>query len=226
MTSSELIPLVGFAAVLAVTPGPDTLLSLRYGLLGRRTGVAAATGTSLALFAWAALAGTGVAATLRASPTLYESLKVVGGGYLAYLGVRTLRDARTSTPTVAPRDDEDGAPPARSTSTRRGTQTGRAFMTGVLTCLTNPKTGLFFVALLPQLAPPHASVGFIVLGLGGVVALVVYAYLLLVAVSADAVQRHPSAPRLTRALETVSGVALLGIGLVTGASAALNLLTT
>lgn len=94
MTLSSYLGLLAVSAVLAITPGQDTMLSLRNALLSRRAGLGAATGSSVAALIWAALAATGLAALFQASPVAYELLSLIGGLYVIFLGVRAMRSAR------------------------------------------------------------------------------------------------------------------------------------
>lgn len=94
MTLSSYLGLLAVSAVLAVTPGQDTMLSLRNALLSRRAGLGAATGSSVAALIWAALAATGLAALFQASPVAYELLSLIGGLYVIFLGLRAVRSAR------------------------------------------------------------------------------------------------------------------------------------
>ncbi len=92
MTTGVLVTFVLTAAVLAVTPGPDSLLVLRAIVLrGRRAGLATVAGVLSGLAVWMVAAAVGLSALLRASELGYQVLKVVGATYLVVLGVQALR---------------------------------------------------------------------------------------------------------------------------------------
>lgn len=259
MTLSSYFALVGVAVILAVTPGPDTMLSLRYALSSRRAGLGAATGSSLAAFVWAALAATGLAALFDTSPLAYEILSLVGGAYLVILGLRAAASARvrlrltTPAPAAEPAKREiallaAGAPAGLSespasplngaaTSGRESSGSGATrgagprartgLLAGLATCMTNPKVGLFFLALFPQFTPQDASLVFTVGVLGGTVALTMYLYLIGVVLLVDGANRWLSNPRVTGWIELVSGATLLVLGLymlVTGGHGMVTLL--
>lgn len=255
MTLSSYFALVGVAVILAVTPGPDTMLSLRYALSSRRAGLGAATGSSLAAFVWAALAATGLAALFDTSPLAYEILSLVGGAYLVILGLRAAASARvrlrltTPAPAAEPAKREiallaAGAPaglsespasplsgaatsewessslevsgrePSGGAATRvTGPSARTGLLAGLATCMTNPKVGLFFLALFPQFTPQDASLVFTVGVLGGTVALTMYLYLIGVVLLVDGANRWLSSPRVTGWIELVSGATLLVLGL-------------
>lgn len=225
MSTTTWIGLLGMAVVLAVTPGPDTLLALRYAVVGRRHGVMAASGTSVAIFVWAGLAAVGVAAVLNSSPAAYAALATVGGAYLLVLGVRTLGSARARLREDAPATTlvhAGGAGAAESGAAESGTAelgaavagaaVGGAFLAGIATCLTNPKTGLFFIALFPQFVTPGVGSLYVTLVLGGTVAIVLYAYLVGVVAIADAARLWLARPRVTATIEAVSGAILAALG--------------
>ncbi|GAA4927987.1 LysE family translocator [Nesterenkonia rhizosphaerae] len=232
MSLSTYFALVGVAVILAVTPGPDTMLSLRYALSSRRAGLGAATGSSLAAFAWAALAATGLAALFETSPLAYEILSLVGGAYLILLGVRAVSVARLrmravslartqekmlvgagesqASPASLTNGDVVDVPAAAPVKILRA-RTG--LLAGMATCMTNPKVGLFFLALFPQFTPQEAPLVFTVGVLGGTVALTMYLYLIGVVLLVDGANRWLSNPWITGWIELVSGATLMVLGL-------------
>src|SRR3954454_2733012 len=136
---------VGVAALVIVTPGPDTALTVRNALLGgRRAGVATAAGVALGLAVWTAAASAGLAALLVASEPAFVAVKLAGAAYLVLLGLQTLVHAWRGRPAVA--DGEREAARLRP---------GVALRQGLLNDLGNPKIAVFFTTLLPQFAPPH-----------------------------------------------------------------------
>jgi threonine/homoserine/homoserine lactone efflux protein len=130
-----------FAAFLAVLPGPATAMVISSAARdGRAQAMRATLGDAAGLALWAVASMLGVSALLVASEVAFTTLKVVGAFVLIAYGVAAIRAAR--------RGDEIHAPRAR---------TG-AFRMGLLTALTNPKVGLFYIALLPQFVPEGTPV--------------------------------------------------------------------
>ncbi|WP_147106141.1 LysE family translocator [Nesterenkonia populi] len=231
MTFASYLGLLAAAAVVAVTPGPDTMLSLRCALSSRRAGLGAATGSCTAVFVWAALTASGLAAIFDASPVAYEILSTVGGMYLLFLAARTIVTARrrmnapllvtlsasgSGLASEAPRTHDQCA--AKVPTLRSG------FLAGLATCMTNPKVALFFLAIFPQFMPEDGSLIFAVVVMGGTVAGTMYAYLLAVVFLVDAANRWLSSPRVTGRIEMVSGLILLGLGIYMLTSGVLGLL--
>lgn len=130
------IPFVVAITTLTVVPGTDTLMVLRRSVTGWKPGLLASVGICMGLFVHGALSALGVSALLASSPALFSVLKGVGAGYLIYLGALALRDALKG---------RDLLPSTLSTTDQRS-----AFYQGFINNLLNPKTLLFYIALLPQ----------------------------------------------------------------------------
>ena len=133
------------AGLLTLIPGPDTLLTLRTAVAaGRVQALAVGGGICSALLGWGCAAGLGLTAALAASPDLYLALRWTGAAYLTCLGVRAV---------VAggrwPDTDGTGEPPGPAR---------RYYLRGLATCASNPKVGVFYVALFPAFIPPGAHV--------------------------------------------------------------------
>ncbi len=212
MTPVSYLAFCGLCVLLAITPGPDTFLTLRYSLVRTRLGLAAATGSSLGSLLWAALVGVGLAALLEQSADAYRIVKILGGLYLVYLGFRAFWSSRKS---AHPKDAARTAAP-----TARGRGAGGAFTAGLLSCSLNPKVGLFFLAVVPQFLPAHGDRFALTMALGATDAVVSMAYLSCVGLVAAKANAWLKRPKVTRALERVSGgiLALLGVGTIATAT--------
>jgi threonine/homoserine/homoserine lactone efflux protein len=132
--------------ILAITPGPDMSLFLQRTMTsGRGAGIASTLGASAGCLVHTVLAAVGLSAVIAASPNAFFVLQLVGAGYLLWLAVDALRNGSSLNVTVAE---------------RQPISLSRAFSTGVMINLLNPKVVLFFVTFLPQFisaADPHAS---------------------------------------------------------------------
>ncbi|MEX5255147.1 LysE family translocator [Kocuria arenosa] len=221
MDTSSYLALLGVAVVLALTPGPDTVLTLGYALRRRRDGMLAAAGSAVGVFAWAGLVAVGVAAFLNSSPAAFQALRLLGGAYLFYLAYRAVTAHAPAPATAVPATigaaqvagSTAAAPPTRPEPSRRRARS--AFTAGLVCCLTNPKTGLFFLALLPQFTPPGAGALFVVVVMGGTVAATIGVYLLAVALAAHTASTWLNRPTVTRRIELVSGAVFVALGLMT-----------
>lgn len=205
MTLGGYLTFVGLAVVLALTPGPDSLLVLRFSVRRARIGIAAAAGCSLATIVWATLAGVGLATLIEQSAELYRGLKLVGGGYLLYLGVQTIRHSRSLSTA-----DSKAVPPVG---------VGSAHLAGFLSTMTNPKVGLFFLAIMPSFLPADELAVSVSLVLGATTAVVGFVYLVVLSIAAAQATAFLRKPRVSTWIERISGGILAGLGLATAATA-------
>jgi threonine/homoserine/homoserine lactone efflux protein len=188
------------AAIVIVTPGPDTALTIRNTLLGgHRAGVHTALGVATGQALWALTTGFGVAALLAASEPAFRALKLLGAAYLVYLGIQSLLAA-------ARRVER-----ARTERTSANLPARIAYRQGVISNLGNPKMAAFFLSLLPQFTSGEATVGpLLVLGLVFSTMTLVWlsAYAIAVARAGDFLRQSS----VRRVLDAVVGVVLVALG--------------
>jgi threonine/homoserine/homoserine lactone efflux protein len=191
----ELVAFLGVSALVIVTPGQDTALTIRNTLLGGRiAGVFTAVGVSAGQATWTVATSVGVGALLVASEPAFFALKLVGGAYLVVLGVQAILHRGKTLP-VAP----GGGRVTSRTALRQG----------ALSNLGNPKMLAFFTSLLPQFASSFA--GLLVLGLVFCAMTLVWLSVYSVVVTkAGALLRRT---RVRRTIELVTGTVLVGLGL-------------
>jgi threonine/homoserine/homoserine lactone efflux protein len=201
----QLVAILGVFALVIVTPGPDTALTIRNTLIGGRTsGVATALGVVSGQACWTVAASAGIAALIVASEPAFLALKLVGAAYLVYLGLQALAAAvlpgRTAT---LPAEREAG----------RGLDRRTAYRQGALSDLGNPKAAAFFTSLLPQFASSGGGAFWTMLALGALMCAMTLAWLTLyataVARAGDVLRR----PRVRRTIEGITGVALVALGI-------------
>jgi len=202
MTPTAILAFAGLCVVLALTPGPDTFLVLRFSLARQGAGLAASAGSALGSMVWALAVALGLAALLQQSAEAYRILKIVGGLYLIYLGVTALIASR--------RHGSSFETGPRRTSLPSG------FVAGMLSTMLNPKVGLFFLAIAPQFVPRGAGALGNTMLLGAVDAVVGGVYLAVVALIAARAVAWLKRPRVAKAFERVSAsiLAALGVGTI------------
>ena len=123
------------ALALLVIPGPAVLyVVVQSAEQGRRVGLASVLGIHVGTLVHVAAATVGLSALIVASAVAFSAVKYAGAVYLIYVGVRK----------VLGRDDIASAGAQPRVSYRR------AFVRGAVVNVLNPKTALFFLALLPQ----------------------------------------------------------------------------
>jgi RhtB (resistance to homoserine/threonine) family protein len=189
------------AALFTLTPGLDTALVIRTALRsGRTAAIVAGVGVSTGVVIWGALAGLGITAVLTASRLAYDILRWVGAAYLLYLGIRSLLALRASQT-----DSEQAArEPPRSRFA--------AYRMGLLTNLTNPKVGVFYMSLLPQFIPVNVPALPASLLLAGIHASEGTIWLSLVAWGVARLGAVMMSVRVRKALEGLTGFVLIGFG--------------
>lgn len=146
-TTLSLLGIAGAMAVGAMSPGPSFVMVARTAVASRSDGLAAALGMGAGGLAFSIAALAGLQAAFLAVPGLYLAIKAFGGAYLIYLGFRIWRGARQP---LAITPDTDASP-------RRQGRSGRTFLLGLATQVSNPKTAVvyasIFAAFLPREVP-------------------------------------------------------------------------
>ena len=200
----HLIAFIVAGWLLNLTPGPDVLYIVSNALrAGVRAGIVAGLGITAGCFVHIVAAAVGVGTLLAASTEAFTVLKVLGAGYLLYLGARMLL-ARPS-PAVA----TDAAPVVDAPRGLRA-----IFMGGFWTNVLNPKVALFFLAFVPQFIAPDAAnktLAFVLLGLlFNLNAIPVNTGW---AVAAGWLARRGTVRHWMRALDRVAGAMFIGFGI-------------
>jgi RhtB (resistance to homoserine/threonine) family protein len=146
MPDHTLLLILGIHALALVSPGPDFAVVTRTAIVsGRRAGLWAAAGVATAIAVYVLVSVLGMSLVLAALPDLARILAIVGALYLAWLGIQCLR-SRGQLP------DAQAAPGGR-----------KAFVTGFLTNLLNPKAMLYFGSVLSQALKPGLAAADVVL---------------------------------------------------------------
>jgi threonine/homoserine/homoserine lactone efflux protein len=132
--------LVAFSLVaipIILLPGPSVLFVIGRSLsLGRIGGLLSVAGNAAGAFVVVLAVAFGVGIVIAESAILFTVIKTVGAGYLIYLGVQAIRHRR---------DRADAA-----TATVPPTRKWKLLVQGFLVGVSNPKTIVFFIAVLPQ----------------------------------------------------------------------------
>ncbi len=194
------------AIALIVVPGPAVLYIVgRSVSQGRSHGLISALGVATGVIVHTAAAAFGVSVIVAESAVAFSALKYAGAAYLVYLGIQKIR--RPSALGAAAADQP-------FISLRRTYAQG--FVVNVL----NPKTALFFLALLPQFVDTDrgaAAPQIVVLGvLFGVLALIsdsTWAF-----VSSAAAERLRRSERALQRLDRGAGAIFIGLGVLAALS--------
>ena len=195
---------VALAHLLAVvSPGPDFAVVLRQSLThGRRTAIWTSVGVGTAILLHVGYSLLGLGLLIQSAEVWFDVVKYAGAGYIAWLGLQSLRvKARTEAEVFAARGEAGGA----------GLPTSRAaFVTGFVTNALNPKATLFFVSLFVMVVSPQTP-KLVQLGYGVWMALGTMAWFSLVAVFFTREDVRRGFLRLGHWIDRVLGVVFLAL---------------
>lgn len=199
MDSAQLILFIITSVILIATPGPDLLLVMSRSIaIGHKAGVATAAGVSTGLLGHTLLAALGLGAILQTSALMFTALKIVGAGYLIYLGVKSF------------------LAPIHTLEVKKTKQVSyrELFIQGAISNISNPKIAIFYFAFLPQfvsLDSSHPTI--MLLGLGIAFALLTFLLKSPVALFAGRLsgwlRQNPSVQSW---LNRISGCVLIALG--------------
>ena len=190
---------VATSAVVLAIPGPTILLVLSYSIAhGRKATLPVVIGVALGDSVAITLSLIGLGTLLAASAFWFTIIKWIGGLYLIYLGVALLRGAARLMP--------EQAQQTLTSAPRK--LFGNAFIVTAL----NPKSIVFFIALLPQfISADHPLIAQLwILGITFVVLATIGATSY--ALFAASIRRWLASPRAQKAYSMVGGGLLIGAG--------------
>lgn len=191
--------LLGFAlAVLLIelTPGPN--MAWLAGLAateGRRNGLAAVAGIALGLLANGLLAALGLATLLRVAPQLWTALRLAGAAMMLWLAVTTWRSA------------------GQAQAIQPDSSARRAFATGAMINLLNPKAYIFFLVVAPQFLPNAALTLQAALFLTLISASIATATHLAIVIAGSSAHAWLMDPARTRMIRRLFALVMLGVAL-------------
>ncbi len=201
MDMTRLLAFSAVAIVLIVVPGPSVLFIVSRALsLGRQAALITVAGNAAGEFGQVVAVAVGVGTLVATSVAVFTVVKLLGAAYLVYLGVQTIRRGR--------RGSLVQTSPAPARSHRQVT------WQGLVVGATNPKSMVFFAAVLPQFVAPHLGdvpLQLLLLGLVwvGIALLSDSAWALAASVARSWFSRSP---RRFGRVQAGSGVVMIGLG--------------
>lgn len=139
MSTGHLLAFSAMALAIIVIPGPTVLFVVGRALAhGRGTALTSVVGNEIGALALVVAVALGIGSIVERSVVVFTALKLAGAAYIVYLGVQAFRHRRSLTEAIG------GAAGASGRSRARDLWQG--FVVGA----TNPKTTVFFAAVLPQ----------------------------------------------------------------------------
>lgn len=193
--------------VLLITPGPAVLYVVARSIdQGRMAGIVSTLGVAVGTLFHVAAAALGISALLVSSALAFNVVKYLGAAYLIYLGIRKLLTRQ-----------EAQQPDLRTERTLRS-----LFYQGILVNILNPKTGVFFLAFLPQfvdLNKGHATLQILFLGMLFVV-MAIFSDGLYALIAGSIGHWLKGSKGFLRAQRYLTGSVYIGLGLSTALSGA------
>ena len=190
-----------FAVVVVLIPGPDFAVVTKTTLVGGRArGRWTSVGICTSNLLQGSTAAAGLSAVVVKVQPLFDALRWAGVCYLLYLGAQSLRSALGR-----------AGPPAGTRPDHGGRAARGGWRQGFVSNVTNPKVLVFYLAVLPQFLRPGTGVGWL-LALAWSHAALSLAYLFGVTTALDQMRRALARRRVRRAMDAVTGTALVGFG--------------
>ncbi len=201
MDLARLLAFGAIALLVIVIPGPSVLFIVSRAVsLGRGGALVTVLGNAGGEFIQVVVVAVGMGQLLERSALGFTVIKLIGAGYLCYLGVQAWRGRRSTAAVLG-----------TTTSPRSA---GRILRDGLVVGVTNPKSMVFFAAVLPEFvdrALGHTVVQLLLLGLVWVaIALVSDSTWALVASTAR--KRLVARPARLRQAQGASAVVMVGLG--------------
>lgn len=193
---SVLLPVFGVFIPALILPGPDFIGVVRSSMTrGTRAGLLTTLGVSIGLGMYATLSLLGLSAILVKFQWLTWAVRVLGGAYLAWLGIRLLLAKPASTGQQA----------------AQGVVRGNALLFGFIVTLTNPKAIVLFASVFATAVTASTPVWLMVLMIALVVAsgLIWYSIVALFMSSAPVMRRFQNARHW---IERIAGASFILIG--------------
>ena len=215
MFDSRVVAFTLVAAVLTITPGADTLLVLRNTLRGGRGfGWATAVGIATGCLIHASLSAVGLSVILMRSAAAFDTVKLLGAGYLVWLGVQSLRARDGADVGDDPAGTHVGdAPDGAAADAGHAPPRWRGFLDGFATNLLNPKVVIFYLAFLPQFIGPEDPVLAKSLLLAGIHDVLGLIWLGTIAALVARGRRFIRRAAVKRAISRFGGVTLMALGI-------------
>jgi threonine/homoserine/homoserine lactone efflux protein len=202
VSADRLLAFAAISLLLILVPGPSVLFVIGRALAqGRRAALTTVVGNTVGAYLLVVAVALGIGSVVERSVVVFTVLKLAGAAYLVYLGVKAWRGRRESLQ----------ASFTDAVAARGGLRT---FWEGFTVGVSNPKTIVFFSAVLPQFVDRgqgHVAAQMLVLGLVfNAIAVVSDSTWGLVAATAR--DWFARSPRRLSVVGGVGGLTLIGLG--------------
>lgn len=209
----EIYSYVSIVALLVMIPGPNTVLVMHsVSTSGRRAGFFNVSGIVTAVYVNALISGLGLSLIIMQSTEIYHVMKIIGAGYIAYLGLNSLFGAYKLQQQKSVEIIENNSAPEQDVLLEQ--KSGFSFYSkGVLTGVLNPKSALFFLAFFPQFMHQDGNIVTQSLLLTLLYSLVSATWYGLLVVFVGKLRHFLVRRQTQKWLKTITGTILVGMGM-------------
>ena len=185
--------------LLVMIPGQGVAMVLRQSIIGGpKAAFLSSLGNCLGILIWSASSAIGLSAIFTRSDTAYSILKWSGVLFLTFISGQTFLSLRKE---FGKFDFEDNAV----------TSAWASFRLGLITNLTNAKAAVYAVAFIPAFIPKETSLGFGIIFLGAIWALISILWNIGLIWTVKKSSTYIQRPSVRRALTGISAIGILGI---------------
>jgi threonine/homoserine/homoserine lactone efflux protein len=186
-------------ALLVMIPGQGVAMVLRQSIIGGpKAALLSSIGNCLGILIWSLSSAIGLSAIFTRSDTAYSILKWSGVLFLTFISAQTFLSLRK----------EFGQFDLESSEV---TSAWTSFRLGLITNLTNAKAAVYAVAFIPAFIPKETSLGFGIIFLGAVWALISILWNVGLIWTVKKSSSYIQKPSVRRALTAISAIGILGI---------------
>jgi threonine/homoserine/homoserine lactone efflux protein len=186
-------------ALLVMIPGQGVAMVLRQSIIGGpKAALLSSIGNCLGILIWSVSSAIGLSAIFTRSDTAYSILKWSGVLFLTFISAQTFLSLRK----------EFGKFDLESSEV---TSAWTSFRLGLITNLTNAKAAVYAVAFIPAFIPKETSLGFGIIFLGAVWALISILWNIGLIWTVKKSSSYIQKPSVRRALTAISAIGILGI---------------
>ena len=144
-TIITLLSVISIWSLAVITPGPNLLITVQTTVNhSRLSGMFIVFGSCTGTMIWAVVGFFGITYLFTVTPWIYVTLKIVGGSYLVYLGIKSVISLhRPNTRENEPQDQQQNL--------------FIDWQKGLMTNLLNPKTAMFVTSIFASALPKEPS---------------------------------------------------------------------
>lgn len=206
MPNQNLLTYTIIVGLLTLTPGADTMLVLRNVFSsGKRAGIVTTLGICSGLFLYAGLTSLGISVILTKSIIIYQLLKLIGSGYLIYLGIQSLL------PLINSRKKQTQA---KETPSKQKRSDNKAYLEGLFSNLFNPKIAVFYLTFLPQFIDPNRNVLIQSFSLTGIHIVMGLLWLFILSLFIGSIPFIYTSAKIQKMLTGISGTVMIIFGIL------------